>query len=199
LDPEESAECLRQINSKPLEEHDHITIDLFNRLGADLEARAKGEPLSEAHARELRVYENMPLDESPGEGFHRTTNQTNRLAGHARMPWILASVRHKRILWKARNFMQTFKTAGRNVINYEFKNFTRVLQTSKASKWRNKRMTNKAFYKRVYRLANHDLCLVLARSPHLNFSIVVYVLLMLFFIHRIPFSLFTLIARMIQS
>ena len=59
-DPDEAAESMMQVSSKPLEEHDLATQDIVRRIGPDLEARAKGEQITAAPAGELQALDNIP-------------------------------------------------------------------------------------------------------------------------------------------
>eukprot|EP00959_Pyramimonas_sp_CCMP1952_P279203 5837271-Pyramimonas_sp.AAC.1 len=70
-DPGEAREVLRQVGLRPLADHDPVTRQIFNAFGDDLRALADGAPCSPALAAELRALRNCPLDEPPGEGWHR--------------------------------------------------------------------------------------------------------------------------------
>jgi hypothetical protein len=151
-DPEEAAECVRQVMSKPLDAHDPCTVDIWQRLEGDLRARSLGGDMSSALTLELTARNNIPLDEGPGEGYHRHTNLTRQRSGHVRLHWILASVRHKQVIGKCKKFMKDFGKAGRNVINYEYRQYKRLLQTNSKKRTMGVQMRPRDFFKRMYRM-----------------------------------------------
>jgi len=76
---EGSRECIRQLDLRPLSEHDSETQDIVARVGADIRQRAAGGALTEALAFEVKVLKHSPLDESCGEGLHRdSTHEKTR-------------------------------------------------------------------------------------------------------------------------
>ena len=147
--PEQCTEIIRQTTAIPLEQHTVVTIDVWRRLEADITARAAGDGLSDAMVRQTRTFKNSPLGESPGEEFPRTSNTTKRRAAHVRLGWIMASIRHKRILYKCKSFTKKFGQLGRDVINAEWRLHKRVLQTKTKAKWCNANLSNSARYRRL--------------------------------------------------
>ena len=70
---DEASLCWAQVEERPLSDHDPVTQDIVARLGPDIQRRAAGGELSPALALEVKILNNSPLDESCGEGFHRST------------------------------------------------------------------------------------------------------------------------------
>ena len=111
-----------------------------------------GEPVPETWQTELTRLAGIPLDESPGEKWHRASNYTNRRSPHVRLPWILGSVRHQKSLKKLHAYLKRFGVRGARVLNFEWRNFKRVIQVGANNSLRNKRISLQTFYKRLYRM-----------------------------------------------
>ena len=62
-------------------------------------------------------------------GLHHCTNITKKRGAHTRIHWVLASVRYKKVLLKAKKFMRDVKQRVVKVIDFEYKNYKRILQT----------------------------------------------------------------------
>ena len=92
------------------------------------------------------------LDEGPGEGWHRASNLSLQRACAAKTAWVLASTGHKQSLDFCRDFLKEHKEAGQQVFRYEWQHVKRVLQPTLRHKWRGVRMTDRAFYEKLYRL-----------------------------------------------
>ena len=142
--PEQCTEIIRQTTAIPLEQHTVVRIDVWRRLEADITARAAGDDLPDAMVRQIRTFKMSPLGEPPGEEFHRTSNTTKRRAAHVRLGWILASLRHKRILSKCKSFIKKFGQLGRDVSSAKWRLRKRVLQIKTEAKWCNVNLSNRA-------------------------------------------------------
>ena len=90
--------------------------------------RAAGGPVREYLAREISALRNTPLDEGPGEGWHRHSNQTVQRASAAKMPWVLGSVRTSQNLDTARKVIQDHGAVGAKVWRYEWLKYKRLLR-----------------------------------------------------------------------
>ena len=66
-EPDQSLECIYLYRSSS--GHDHVTLAIFGRLVSDIEARSRGEPMTEQHSTELGCFLNATLDEPPGGGL----------------------------------------------------------------------------------------------------------------------------------
>ena len=102
----------------------------------------------ESEARELG---NTPLDEGPGEGYHRRTHCTKKRAAVSRNPWLMGSTRFGQNLSLARRFC-SYGEDGKNVFRYEWRNCKRLLQTNRAKRHRPLRISDYRFYRRLYRI-----------------------------------------------
>ena len=163
-----AAVCVAQIDAVPLEEHDPITRDFERRLGADLRVRAGGGECSLALKAETDARKNMPLNEIPGEGYHRETTHEKKRAPAASTAHLKRITRVKQVLMTIRNVWKTWGKRGRAVVRYEFKNWLRVLQPNKKTMWRIRRMKTASAIKRIYRedqMADEDWSSVAERIP----------------------------------
>ena len=77
---------LKSIDSKPLEELDELTREIVEHLRADVEAMAEQGVLSDRLSDCISEYGETPLDESAGEGYHRSTHHVFRRASGSSDP-----------------------------------------------------------------------------------------------------------------
>ena len=115
-------------------------------------ARAVGGPAAAALQSEINRLRNVPLDEGPGEGYHRQSHLTLMRAVASAVCWAMASVRHKQPLDVVRGILSTYGAEAARVWRFEWQNYKRVLQTTHKYRWRPVRMTDAAFYRKLYRL-----------------------------------------------
>ena len=149
--PEGAAEFIRGATSKPLGEQDELTAYLYVEYRLDLEERARGGPCSERLAEAVAEICNSPLDESAGEGYHRSTHHALTRARNAKSPHLKASTRRKQVT-KLLKFFMRFGEAGRRVIRFEWRHWKRILQSTRKLIWRPRRIKTKQFLERVYRM-----------------------------------------------
>ena len=64
------------VRARPLEAHDGLTRFYYKEYEEALEITARGEGCPPALKEEVDIHNEAPLDESPGEGYHRPTNHT---------------------------------------------------------------------------------------------------------------------------
>ena len=72
-----------QVAAQPLEKHDPVTQDIWKAHGEQIKKRARGgdeDPELLTIAKRIRT---TPLDESAGEGYHRSSNHEKRRAEHS--------------------------------------------------------------------------------------------------------------------
>ena len=77
---------------------------------------------------EIKRLDNVPLEEGPGEGYHRSTNVEKVRASASRLPWVLANTREESNIARCLNFSRAHGPEGAKVVRFEFENFKRVLQ-----------------------------------------------------------------------
>ena len=147
-----ATECLEAFSSRPRDAHDAVTINIMDRIGPELEALRASGVCGAGLAKEVRLINTCPLDESCGEGYHRSTQWTRTRAKRAKLPYIMASTRHKENLRRIRAFMKTHGARGRAVIREDWVRYKRVLQALPRRKWIPKRMNDANFFKRFYRM-----------------------------------------------
>ena len=150
---EGAIDCLQQIRSKPLEGHEQLTRMTYETHKDDLETVANGGVPSEELVRDVvKLLANTPLDESPGESWHRASNVAKSRAASSRLPYIKASIRFKENVGRVRKFLKRHLTFGPRTVRYEYQNFKIVLQGKPRNFNKAVRLRDKEFYKRVYRI-----------------------------------------------
>ncbi|CAK0825775.1 unnamed protein product, partial [Prorocentrum cordatum] len=151
-DPGDAREVLRQVGLRPLADHDPVTRQIFNAFGDDLRALADGAPCSPALAAELRALRNCPLDEPPGEGWHRHASYEKHRATCTRLLHIKASIRLKENLAKVKQFVLKHKSAGRAAVEYEWRHCKRILQVHTRRAKQNVRSRSTSVHHKIYRM-----------------------------------------------
>jgi hypothetical protein len=153
-DTEQGArECVEQFDSVPIADHDEYTVDVMKEFGEDIRRLAQGDtPCPARWQAEVQAINTAALDESAGEGYHRSTNLAKKHGAASSIESIKQSTRTRENVKLAKTFAKKYKHAGRRVLRYEWKNFRRILQRTKAKRWTPVRMSIRKFYKRVYRM-----------------------------------------------
>ena len=153
--PAGAAAFLAGVRSRPLAEHDPLTQYLFETHRVDLDelAAQAGDDwvCSAALSGEVDIVNETPLDESAGEGYHRSTHHTRVRASGAKSPYIKESTRRKENIKMLRYWLKMGQE-GRRVLRYEWRNWTRILQTNPRHVWRSKRLQKRQVFERVYRM-----------------------------------------------
>ena len=112
--------------------------------------RAGGE-VSERMKAEVNAMTNIPLNEGPGEGYHRASNLQKKRAAASSEAYILASTRAKQNIECTRKWAKA-GSKGKKVVRYEWRNFKRILQTKPSRAWVQAKMNNITFFNHLYRL-----------------------------------------------
>ena len=102
---EGAAEFVRGAMARPAAEQDPLTAYLFEKHEVELRARAAGGECGVALAREVEEVNQTPLDESAGEGYHRSSNLTRLRCSNARTPYIAQSTRTSSNMNTLRTFL----------------------------------------------------------------------------------------------
>jgi hypothetical protein len=144
-------ECLLQIRSKPIDKHESLTVHMTLHEES-LENVANGGAPSDELLCEIKALRNVPLDESPGEGFHRASHVAQNRGSCTRLPYVKASLRFKENITRVKQFMKKHPKLGPRVVRYEFQNFKRVAQGKPESAHRSARQTDACFFNKVYRI-----------------------------------------------
>jgi hypothetical protein len=151
-DTEEGArDCLAQWRAVSREKHDQLTITTMDDFLEDIETVAAGQVCNQRWADEVLAFNLSALDESPGEGYHRSTHHAKQQAPSGQAAYIKQRTRVSENIRQAKDFMRRYKHEGRQVIRFEWINYRRILATAKLP-WRPVRMQQKAFWERVYRM-----------------------------------------------
>ena len=155
-EPEGAAEFIRGATSRPSEQQDPLTNYLHEKHRKalmDLAQSIGGEPVipDPALVKEVLEVKETPLDESAGEGYHRSTNHTQKRASAAKSPYIKQSTRTKDNIKLLKSFLR-MGPQGKRVVRFEWRNWRRILQVNPRGLWRNKKLTADKVFKRVYRM-----------------------------------------------
>ena len=148
-------DCLEQWYAWAADLHDPYTrwfMSMFE--GALIHLRDTGECALEL-AEEVRLLCYASLDESAGEGYHRSTNCERRRCAGAKLAYIKASTRIAANLKLVRGFLDKYRSKARRVVRYEWRNYKRVLKGTFVKRRRvetNVKMKPAAFYARLYRM-----------------------------------------------
>jgi len=148
-----AAAFMRQLRSVPFEQHEPETQWLARVFGGDIEAVAQGGPPSEALLWEVKVVADMAmLDESAGEGVHRSHAHEHGRAAASSIRHTKQSSRHRASLRETQAFRQAYGERARRVLRHDWRTWKRVLQCVPKYRWRPKKnMTTRQVFDRVYR------------------------------------------------
>ena len=115
------------------------------------EARAAGGMVQPDLAHEIRRLAGSPLCEDAGESYHKWTHRTKLTASGSRNPWILASTRHGDNLQTCLEFARGSALMA-TVYRFEWLNFKRILRATTHRGWQPLRISDRAFFRRIYKL-----------------------------------------------
>ena len=172
--PAGAARFLEGATSLPFEQQDELTKYLYHTHRADLEATAAGGAVSASLQEEVLAVNETPLDESAGEGYHRSTNCTRIRARNSSSAYIKQSTRTHQNVEMMKTMVKSRR--GKMVLRYEWRAWKRVLQTRPKKQWTPLHLKNKDFLRRLYRedaRAEDNWAIVLrkqqaAGKPHLE-------------------------------
>ena len=142
---------LASATSRRFEEQDVLTQFLLRTYDDDLKVVAAGGDCSPKLRKEVQKMKETPLDESAGEGYHRSTHLTRIRARASTIAYVKMSTRIHQTNWLLKGLIKKGE-AGKNVLRYEWLNWSRVLQTKRRSLWRKKHWSVKKVIERAYRM-----------------------------------------------
>ena len=148
--PEGAQVFLADVQSKPVDRQDELSCHLESEYRADLEDLRDNGVLSQKLSDGIREYEQTPLDEGAGEGYHRATHLTKLRAAASSDPFVKQSTRLKQNIDMLKQFIRLRN--GRRILRFEWRKWSRVLQTKKRSYYKAKKMTSKQAIRRIYRM-----------------------------------------------
>ena len=143
--------CVAQVEAQPLDKHDHATREIWRRHEQDIRIRAAGGACAPALLAFVAALNNIPLDESCGEGWHRDANHEKLRAPSSSDAHLKRHMRLKGVIKDIRAFASKHKVAGNEVLKYEFLNWKRILQPLKKHQWRKRLIKTGAAVHRIYR------------------------------------------------
>ena len=152
--PEDAKACLDQIDSVPLDNLDTVSYKVATTHRLELEYVASGGlgPRSSDFQELVDVIASAPLDESAGEGYHRSSHHAQQRAASSITITIVQEVRYKEDLVRLREVIQKYKAKGRDLIRYEWKNWKRVAQVNSHKLGRNIKWRPRQVFNWVYRM-----------------------------------------------
>ena len=102
-------ECALQLTETDDEFLDALSLSYKRELLDSLEIVAAGGDCPPDLAKEVEAMRMSPLDEGPGESFHRRTNLTKSRAAASKHPWLIAPTREKQNIDMGEAFLRTHK------------------------------------------------------------------------------------------
>jgi hypothetical protein len=143
---------VEQVRAKTLDAHDSLTRAMWEMYEQDLVDLAGGGRCSDRWAAEVLTFNLTPLDESAGEGYHRSTTCVRKIASGAKSPYIKQSTRFAENLKRVRSVIRDHGKRGKDVVRFDWRTWTRILQSKRSLRWRPKRMKPIDIFRRVYRM-----------------------------------------------
>jgi len=165
---EGAADCVRQIQARPIGDHDPVVQAFVAEVGQDLQVRAAGGELTSNLEHMIKRFEDAMLNEQPGEGVHRETTLEKHRAPASAVLHVKQKVRMKGVIKDCRSFIRKYGKQGRTVFRFEWRNIGRILQTVWKKRWTPKKMKFRAFMHRLYHQdeqANENWTSILTRIP----------------------------------
>ena len=159
---------LKQARAGNINDHDPLTQRLLNEFQPELERTAAGETCPPKLAEEVRIVNLTPLDESAGEGYHRSTHHARARAPASTARFVKQQLRLRENISRCRRFIKKHGEVGREIFRFEWSQWPRILQTNPARQFRRVRMKPEAVFDRVYRedaMALEDWNSALSRQP----------------------------------
>ena len=142
---------LLKATSQPMDKQDTLTQYLYATHREALEVLAGGGPCAASSAYAVSVINETALDESVGEGYHRSTKHSKVRAPNGTTRYLKQSTRVKQNTRLVRRF-QRLGPSGIRVVRFEWRRWKRVLQANRKHMWKNKKLKNPAVYDKVYRM-----------------------------------------------
>jgi len=150
-DTQEGAiETMKQIRSRPLEQHDPLVQIIARTHGGYIQKVADGEEPSPELVELVKFVNLSPLNEGCGEGYHRGTTQEKTRAPASSCDHLKQANRFSQEHRRVKHFILKHGERGRRVVRYEWVNWKRVLQTTYKARWSKKKMAADKAYKRIY-------------------------------------------------
>ena len=132
---------IRQVESRPLADHDPLTQNIWKANEAHIRTRAAGGPLHPDLNEEVQRIRTTPLDESCGEEFHAKTNKEARRAEHCSKSHLKQACRRKGVLAHIRRFRRRWGARADCIIRWEWRHYKRILQGKSGKRWLGKKCT----------------------------------------------------------
>ena len=143
--------CLDQINRVPLEQHDPYTRMFWHKHGDHLRTLVDSGIVHDDLAEEVRALCLSPLDESAGEGYHRSTNHEKGRAPSSSMQHLKHTTRLNENIKRLKDLFSRHGVVGHAVVRFEWLRWKRILQTREERKWDPRKMETAQFLKRIYK------------------------------------------------
>ena len=144
----DATECISQLETTDESQLDSVSLTAKRTLLPSLKAVSDGSPCPPDLQRFIKSLRNIPLDEAPGEGYHRRTHLALKRAPHSKH-WVLASTRFKQNLDRCRKFCR-HSSKGTAVFKFEWRRHKRILQRRLKHWDRPRKMSTESFHRKVY-------------------------------------------------
>ena len=148
---EGAARFLSTFKASPLEHHDEPIRLFAGEFEDELESVAGGAAPSPRLNAAVASIQNTPLHENPGEAYHRATHYFKNRSSSALLPYVKSSVRHTQNIKLGKKLLKT-RARGRNIFRFEWFRCKRVLRTGKKRQFVPCRISDRAFFRRLYRM-----------------------------------------------
>ena len=99
---------------------------------------------------EESIFRMMPMSSERAEGEHRDSTLSKKRAANARAAWVLSTNRLRQNLDLMNRTCETEE--GKNMMSFEFRHFSRILQSQPRNEWRKGKLKSSDIVKHVYRL-----------------------------------------------
>ena len=161
--------CLDQVARFPMESHDPVTQWLVTTFDQAVREVAQGGAVSDALKEELELWELFPLDESAGEGVHRSDTLEKTRACGSTIIHIKQSARERQVSNRLETFLGKYGVQGRRVLRFEFHAWKRILQVRPSKQWQPpKQLKAREALSRIYRedeMAEQDWSAICKTAP----------------------------------
>ena len=142
---------LQKVAAHPMAQHDPLTRKLVAECGDHLKERAEGGELHSVLSDWVRFMRTTPLDESAGEGYHRSTNKEKERASASSSTHLKRTVRRAGALAHVRSWRRKYGIRGVACIRHEWYTWKHILQGEGKHMLRPKRVSTKRVIATVYR------------------------------------------------
>jgi len=141
---------LDQVRAHPLDKHDPLVRVIMEKLGGHIEVVAQGGSVHADLADFIAFIDTCCLDESCGEGWHRSAAYEKLRAYSSTPGHLKRAVRRKGVFLRIKQFRKKYGERGAAVLRWEFRNWKRIAAKSKTP-WKARHVPVQGVLDCVYR------------------------------------------------